>query len=146
MANSLCIMEWNADGLLRHQHELQVILSTENIYICLISETYFDKESFIRFKNYLTYHAIHPANTAWGRSATVIRNNIKHFEEEKSVTRDIQTTIVTIETSKQRLTISAIYCPPRYNILSHIPRMGGMWLITLRGFRLVTGFIHFGDL
>jgi hypothetical protein len=109
-------MEWNANGLLQHQHELQVILSTENIDICLISETHFTKESFIRFKNYITYHTVHPANTARGGSAIILRNNIKHYEEEKYATHEIQATIVTIETSKQRLTVSAIYCPPRYNI------------------------------
>jgi hypothetical protein len=34
MANSLRIMEWNANGILRHQHELELILSTENTDIC----------------------------------------------------------------------------------------------------------------
>jgi hypothetical protein len=43
---------------------------------------------------------------------SIIRNNIKHFEKEKYVTRDIQATTVT---SKQRLTVNAIYCPPSYN-------------------------------
>jgi hypothetical protein len=38
-------MEWNTNGLLRHQHELEVILGTENIDIYLISETHFTKES-----------------------------------------------------------------------------------------------------
>jgi GTP-sensing pleiotropic transcriptional regulator CodY len=100
MANSLGKMEWNANGLLQHQHELEVVLSTENIDICLISERNFTIESFIRFKNYITYHTIHPANTARGVSAVIIRNNIKHFEEEKYVTHDIQATIVTIEISE----------------------------------------------
>jgi GTP-sensing pleiotropic transcriptional regulator CodY len=89
-------MECNANGLLRHQHELEVIPSTEEIDICLISETHFIKESFIRIQNYLTYLTIHPANTARGGNAVIIRNNIKNFEEEKYVTRDIQTTIVTV--------------------------------------------------
>jgi exonuclease III len=93
-------MEWNVNGLLRHQHELQEILSTENIDICLISETRFTKESFIRLKNYVTFHSIYPANMARG-----IRNNIKHFEEEKYVTCDIQATIVTSDTSEQRLNL-----------------------------------------
>jgi exonuclease III len=112
-------MEWNANGLLRHQHELEVILSTENIDICLISETHFTEESFIGFKNYITYHTIHPANTARGGSAVIIRNNIKHFEEEKYVTHNIQATIVTVETSIQGLTVSAIYCPQRYKMYAN---------------------------
>jgi exonuclease III len=107
-------MRWNANGLLQHQYELQVILCTENTDICLIAETHFTKESFIRFQNYTTYHTIHPANTARGGSSIIIKNNIKHFEEEKYVTRDIQATIVTVKTSKQNLIVSAIYCPPRY--------------------------------
>jgi exonuclease III len=76
MVKSLRIMEWNANGLLQHQHELRAILCTENIDICLIAETHFTKESFIRFQNYNTYHTIHPDNTARGGSAIVIKNNI----------------------------------------------------------------------
>jgi exonuclease III len=109
-------MEWNANGLLQHQHELQAILSTENIDICLIAETHFTKESFIRLQYYNTYHTIHPDNTARGGSAIVIKNNIKHLEEDNYVTRDIQATIVTVATIKQKITVSAIYCPPRYSI------------------------------
>jgi hypothetical protein len=40
-------------------HELEVILRTDNIDICLISETHFTEESFIRFMNYITYRIIH---------------------------------------------------------------------------------------
>ena len=41
MANNLRIMEWNANGLLKHKDELQTILNIENIDVCLISETHF---------------------------------------------------------------------------------------------------------
>jgi GTP-sensing pleiotropic transcriptional regulator CodY len=99
-------MEWNANGLLRHQHELEVILGTENIDICLISEPHFTKESFIRFKDDLTYQTIDPANKAREVGAIIVRNKIKTFEEEKYVTRDIQATIITIETSEQRITVN----------------------------------------
>jgi hypothetical protein len=76
-------MEWNANGLLEHKNGLQAVLSTENIDICLISETHFTSESQIKFRNYVKYHTIHLANTARGRSAVVIRDTIKHYEEEK---------------------------------------------------------------
>jgi hypothetical protein len=56
---------------------------------------------------------------AQGGSTIIITKNIKHFEEEKYVTRDIQATTVTTETSKQGLTVSEIYCPPRYNIYAN---------------------------
>jgi hypothetical protein len=47
MANALRIMEWNANGQLRHQNELEVILSTENTDICLISESHFTKKNIL---------------------------------------------------------------------------------------------------
>jgi hypothetical protein len=56
---------------------------------------------------------------ARGGSTVIMRNNIKHFENEKYVTCDFQATIVTVETTKQRLTVSAIYCPPIYNICAN---------------------------
>jgi hypothetical protein len=80
---------------------------------------HFPRESFIRFKNNITYYTIHPANMAQGGSTIIIRYNIKHIEEEKYVTRDIQATNVTIDASKPRHTVSEIYCPPRYNIYAN---------------------------
>jgi hypothetical protein len=54
---------------------------------------------------------------ARGGSAVIIRDTIKHYEEEKCATHDIQAaTSVTTVTTKQTLTVSAIYCPPRYSI------------------------------
>lgn len=88
----------------QHQHE--IISCTENIDICFISESQFTKEIFIRFENYSTYYADNLANTAPGGGA-----NIKLFEEGKYVTCDIQATIVTNKTRKQKL-----ICPPKYNI------------------------------
>jgi hypothetical protein len=53
MANTLKIMSLNANGLLDHQPELQVILDINKIYVCLISETHFIKQSFINFRGYM---------------------------------------------------------------------------------------------
>lgn len=119
MAASIRVMEWNANGLSQHQRELEAVLNTENIDICLVAETHFTKESFTRIKNYLIYHTMHPSNTARGGSAIIIKNNLKHHEEEKFASYNIQATTITIDTIKQKLTISAIYCPPRYTIQSH---------------------------
>jgi exonuclease III len=56
MASTLKIMSWNANGLLNHQSELQVILDINKIDVCLISETHFTKQSFIKFRGYTVYH------------------------------------------------------------------------------------------
>lgn len=122
--------EWFA----QHKDELQAILSTENIDICLLSETHFTSETYIKFTNYVMYHITHPANTARGGSAVIIRNSIKHYEEEKTATYDMQVTSVTIVTTKQTLTVCAIYCPPRHNIYANqylelVHKLGGRFII-----------------
>lgn len=114
--NSLRIMEWNANGLLRHRDELQVILNIEKIDICLISETHFTSESFFQIENFKVYHTMHPSNTARGGSAILIRNNIRHHEEEKYATNHLQATSVSILSTKQTITVTAIYNPPRFSI------------------------------
>lgn len=51
---------WNANGIIQYREELQVFLDTHNIDICLISETHFDNQSFIKFKEYRVYSSKHP--------------------------------------------------------------------------------------
>jgi hypothetical protein len=114
-------MEWNANGLLQHKDELQAILSSENIDICLISKTHFTSESHIKFQNYVIYHTVHSANMARGGIAVIIRDTIKHYEEEKRATRDIKATSVTIVTTKQTLTLSRMVSS---GMLCHVALVG----------------------
>jgi hypothetical protein len=73
------------------------------------SERHFTKLCCIRFKNYITNHTFHPANTARDVDAVIIIDNIKNFEEDYYVTCDIQAKIIRVETSKQILTLSAFF-------------------------------------
>lgn len=114
MSNSLKIMAWNANGLLRHQNELQAVLSTEKIDVCLISESHFTRESFIKIKGYKVYQALHPDNTARGGSAVIIKETISHYEESKIEDNDKQIVAVCVKTKRYPVTIAAIYCPPKY--------------------------------
>lgn len=84
-------MKYNTNGLLKDKNELQAILSTENINICLTSETNFTNESHIKLRNCVIYeyHAIHPCKKAQCGNAIIIRDNIKHYEEEKFATQYI---------------------------------------------------------
>lgn len=113
MQKFLKVMLWNANGLLKHQQELEVILESEKIDVCLIAETHFTKQSFIKIKNYVIYHTIHPNNSARGGSAVIIKNSIKHFEEEKYCTAEFQATTITINNN---LSLTAVYSPPRHQI------------------------------
>lgn len=42
---SLKIIAWNSNGLINHQHKLQIVLETESIDVCLITKMHFTKES-----------------------------------------------------------------------------------------------------
>lgn len=99
-------MASNANGLLKHQHELQLVLETENIHVCLISET---NHNHIKFRGYRVYHTVHPENTAKDGSAVIIKDKIFHLEEIKYVTEAIQATSVSIKTNNHRITVTAIY-------------------------------------
>lgn len=114
--NKLKIMAWNANGLQQHQNELQVVLNIENIDVCLISESHFTRESYIHFEGYKTYHALHPDNTARGGSAIIIKENLSHCEQHKYVEQCIQAVAVCIKTKRYPITISSIYCPPKYSL------------------------------
>ena len=97
MNSTLKIMAWNANGLLQHQQDLQAVLDTEKVNVCLVSETHFTKQSYIKFRGYKVYHTIHPKNSARGGSAVIINENIHHHEETKYETEGIQATAVCIK-------------------------------------------------
>lgn len=116
MAKQVRIMKWNANGLLQHQQELQTVLDIEKIDVCLISETHFTKESFVRFKGYKVYQTIHPENAAKGGSAVIIRDSIAHYQEMEYQSVEIQATAVSVRTQNQNITVVAIYCPTRHTL------------------------------
>ena len=116
MANIIKIVSWNANGLLNHQQELQAILDINKIDVCLISETHFTKQSFIKFRGYKIYHTTHPGNAATGGSAKIFKDNIYHNEEVKLETEDIQATALNIKTKKYNIVVASLYSPLKHNI------------------------------
>ena len=115
MASGLKIMCWNANGLVQRQQELQVALDMNNIDACIISETHFTKQSYIKLKGYKVYHTTHPENSAKGGSAVIIKENLRHSEETKFEAEDIQATMVNVKTKNYDLTVIGLYCPPKHN-------------------------------
>lgn len=53
---------------------------------------------------------------AFGGSAVIIKESINHFEESHLQRADMQLTVIAIKSTKQKLTVGAIYCPPRHNL------------------------------
>lgn len=109
-------MLWNANGLLRHKEELEILLNSEKIDVCLISETHFTNQSYLSFKNFILYHTPHPSNKARGGSAIIVRKNIKHCEEEKFCTEMFQATTISLKTTNGDISLTAVYSPPRHSV------------------------------
>lgn len=117
--NKLKILSWNANGLKQHQQELQAVLDINNIDVCLIAETHFNKQTHINFHGYKVYHSIHPGNSARGGSAVIIKQSIQHFEEAKFETEEIQAMAVNVKCKNYFIVVASIYCPPKYSLKKH---------------------------
>jgi exonuclease III len=76
MTEFLRIALWNANGLIRHKEEIILFLKEKHIDILLISETHLMAESYIKISNYRVYHTNHPAGTAHGGIAILIKQTI----------------------------------------------------------------------
>lgn len=109
-------MSWNANGLIKHKNELEIVLNTKKIDICLISETHLTSHTFLNIKNYEIYYTNHPNNNARGGSAVIIKSTIKHHEETRYCSEEFQITTVSILLQGSEVWVSAIYSPPRHNI------------------------------
>jgi endonuclease/exonuclease/phosphatase family metal-dependent hydrolase len=127
---------WNANGLHQHSEELKTFLSLLNTDIMLISETHFTDKSYLRLPNYTGYHSNHPAGTARGGSAIIIKHSIKHHQLNNHSEDFLQATSVSVEDYTGPLTVSAVYLPPKltvkhgqlaafYNTLGHRFIAGG---------------------
>ena len=127
MKSTLKLTEWNGNGLLHHE-ELQAILDTEKI-MCLVSETYFSKQCYTKFKGYKLYNTIHPKNSARGGSAVIIKENIHHREETKYEREGIQSTAVCIKARDHSILIAGIYFPRKHPLkkYEYLDFLGQFW-------------------
>lgn len=116
MYNLLNIAVWNANGLTHHILELRAFISENNIDIMLISETHFTNKSFVKIQGYTIYTTNHPAGTARGGTAVIIKNNIKHEPLQDYCKAFIQSTAISILSKHGPINIASIYCPPSCKI------------------------------
>lgn len=115
MSNTfLRIITWNANGLNQRAQELEIFLHINNIDIALISETHFSNKSYVKINGFNSYWANHPSERARGGSAVLIKNNIKHYQQEDIRENHIQATVISIQFNGADLDIAAAYCPPRH--------------------------------
>lgn len=115
----LRIATWNCNGLLRRLNEIECFLYDEKIDILLISESHLIKNSFATIKGYKIYNAFHPSLKPRGGASVIIKENIKHQEEQKIEDVMFQIACVSVQLKHNNyFKICALYSPPRHNIKS----------------------------
>jgi exonuclease III len=112
MVRFLKLAVWNANGLMQHRDELKMFLYTHHIDVTLISEIHFTEKSYIHITEYTLYHTNHPAGTARGGTAIILKSSFQHHLLNPYNQAFLQATSVVVEHTTDLLTISAVYCLP----------------------------------
>lgn len=86
----------------------------------LVSETHLTDRYNFSIPNYKFYGTNHPDGKAHGGTGILIRKRIRHDILEGFSEQFMQATTIRLTNSHGMITISAIYCPPRFSISSDI--------------------------
>jgi hypothetical protein len=84
--------------------------------VMLISKTHFTKKSYIRIPQYTLYHTNHPAGTARGGTAIILKSSIQHHPLNPYNQAFLQATSVDVKNTTGLLTISTVYLLPKHTI------------------------------
>jgi hypothetical protein len=79
-------------------------------------KTHFTDKSYINIPTYKTYQTNHPDGKAHGGTAIIIKATTDHFVLQKYEEPHIQATSIPVTALPYPFTVSAIYCPPRFNL------------------------------
>jgi hypothetical protein len=112
----LHIATWNINGLAPNKHEVEMFIKTNNLDICLISESHTTSRSRICIPGFSVYLTPHPDGGAHAGSAVIIKNSIKHCLLDPFTAPYLQATTIRVEDRSGPLNLSAVYCPPRHTI------------------------------
>jgi hypothetical protein len=112
VAQFLELALWIVNGLSQHMEEMK----TFNIDIMLISQKHFNEKSYLKLPNYTAYHTNHPAGTARGGAAIIIKGCIKHHQVNNYHQDFLKATSVYVSGRLSVLTISAVHLPTRHTV------------------------------
>ena len=117
MANLYRIALWNANGLIKRRHEIEMIIHKEKIDILLVTETHFTNNNYFSIAGYKCFSTMHPDGTAHAGTAILIKKSLQHYEMEKYEKSHLQATSIKVtDKNNTQITVNAVYCPPKYSI------------------------------
>ena len=109
----LKIISWNANGLISRKLELDHLLHSESIDICLVTETHCTANFTITHTpHYQIYHTYHPTGTARGGTAVYIKKALAHAAGHWHTDDNVQLTSITLSPQHQSIQIASCYCSP----------------------------------
>jgi len=83
----------------------------------MLLETHLTNKYNFQLRAYSFYGTNHPNGKAHGGTGILIRSRIKHHYHNKFAKNYLQATSVNIQlNTKYKLTLAAVYCPPRFTI------------------------------
>ena len=112
----LKICFWNANGINQHKSEISHFLLKEDIDVLLISETYLTNKYNFNIPGFTFHKTNHPDGKAHGGTGILIRKRLRHYALAEFSKDYLQATSIHVESLVGSLTISSVYCPPRYAI------------------------------
>lgn len=111
--NNLKIVQWNSNGILRKQNELENFVSKHKIDIILLCETKLSTNTKLKIRNFHTYRNDLPpkrGSPANGGTAVLVHRKIVH--QHIQLNTSIQSTSIKISINSNETLITAIYKPP----------------------------------
>ena len=112
----LKICFWNANGINQRKNEIVHFLQKEDIDVMLISETHLTNKYNFNIPGFVFHKTNHPDGKAHGGTGILIRRRMRHFCLEEISKDYLQATSIRIDCLLGSLTLSSVYCPPRFKI------------------------------
>lgn len=113
--NFLKICYWNANGIHQRKSEIQLFVDQNDIDVLLLNETHLTDKYNFKIQGYDFYDAKHPAGTARGGAAVLIKQTIPHHLWTTRSTINMQSCSICIRTSKEKLVLAAFYSSPNHH-------------------------------
>lgn len=107
---------WNANGINQHKSELSNFLLKEDIDVMLVSETHLTNRYNFYIPGFSFHKTNHPDGKAHGGTGILIRNRMSHYALDEFSKNYLQATSIHLKCMVGELTLSSIYCPPRFSM------------------------------
>ena len=91
-------------------------MQKQNIDVMLVSETHLTNRYNFYISGYSFHCTNHPDGKAHGGTGILIKNRLRHYALDEFSRDYMQATSICLESFSGYLTLSSIYCPPRFSM------------------------------